>query len=385
MSLKVILPKRNRLITKLFNTVQADKNMKKLNRKVLDKIIEKSFGELIEYEVMIKAKINKNGKEGEQDGQYIIIESEKEKKYIFFSYEYPKGTRNGYIMAKIAIAFRKWYLDDTKKEKKLEICLLDVNEKYHREMKEEKSYKEINIDIINTKDTINNYNTFAYKLCKTFGFRILNENALPYQKYKNDKVKGRYIYRQNKILAEKGFSSIKEIKSMRDLLNSKNTDNNSSYILEFDDFIAIYGKTFGNNGFEMVLITCAIGELAKKENKKVCFYQIKDTLGRDGTAARDAKPITKENIKIMEAFGIEVYDELKDYEVNPDIKLDEKKDSRNQLEFMKNLMKKFGGTDKKKCYLCDCTIQKLIIASHIQRICDINKLEIPFAEKRKKR
>ena len=71
-----------------------------------------------------------------------------------------------------------------------------------------------------------------------------------------------------------------------------------------------------------------------------------------------------------------------DYEENPDLIIPEEKDSRNQLEFMKNLMNKFGNTDKKECYLCHCDIQNLIIASHIHRICDINKLDIPFKDRR---
>lgn len=384
MELTVTMPKRNRLINKLFNTIEADTDISKFNKDVLNQIIKKSFGKLEEYDLIIEKKINKNGKEGEQNGQYIIIENDLEKKYIFFSFEYPKDTRNGFIISKIAIAFRKWYFDTTSKDKKLEICLLDVDRKYHAQINEEMQYPEIDIDIINTKDTINNYNTFAYKLCKTFGFKILNEDKLPYKQYKNDKVKGKYVYRKNEILAKDGFKSITEIKSMRDLLNGRNIENKGSYILEFEDSIVIYGKTFGNNGFEMVLIACAIGQLAKQEDKKVYFYQVKDILGRDGTESRNAIPITKENIKIMEAFGIKVYDELQDYKANPDAKLDENKDSRNQLEFMKNLMNKFGNTDEKKCYLCDCTIQKLIIASHIQRVCDINKLPISFVEKRKK-
>lgn len=384
MEYTVTLPKRNRLIIKLFNTIEADKDSKKINKKLLNKIIEKSFGEVKPYKIKIEKNVNKKGKETKQDGQYIIIENETEKKYIFFSYEYPKQTRNGFIVSKIAIPFRKWYFDETTKNKHLEICLLDIKEQYHGQLKQECQYPKIDIDTISNVDTINNYNTFAYKLCKTFEFKILNEDKLPYSQYRDTKKKGEYVYRKNEILAKDGFHNIAEIKKMRDLLNSKNSKNKSSYILEFDDSIVIYGKTYGNNSFEMVLIACTIGKLAQEEGKKVYFYQVKDNLGRDGTENKDAKPITKDNIKIMKAFNIEVFDELKDGENNPDIPLEEKKDSRNQLEFMKNLMNKFGSTDEKKCYLCDCAIQKLIIASHIQRVCDINKLSVPFAEKRKK-
>lgn len=376
--MKVILPTRNRLINKLFNTDNAGDGLKYLLKDNLDYVVKKSIGKSVEYEVELARKIGKDGKEKEQDGQYIIIESKKEKKYIFFTYEFPNETRNGYLVAKIPIAFRNWYFDDTTKKKELGIFLLDIDTKY----KSLEIYKNIPLDNLKSSGTINNYNTFAYKLCKTLGLRIINEDKLPYSLYKDTLQNGKYQYRQNKILAKTGFSSIDNLKNMRDILAGRNTGNKSSYILEFDDMTAIYGKTFGNNGFEMVLIACAIGKLAQDKGKEACFLQIKDTLGRDGTSNRDAKPITADNINIMKAFKIKVYDELMDYEENPDVEILEQKDSRNQLEFMKNLMHKFGDTDKKECYLCHCDIQNLIIASHIHRICDINKLEIPFKERR---
>lgn len=376
--MKVILPTCNRLINKLFNTDNAGKNLKNLLRDNLDYILEKSYGKKCKYDVELKRNIGNDGKEKEQQGQYIIVETESEKKYIFFTYEFPNETRNGYLVAKIPIAFRTWYNDTTTKKKCLEIFLLDINKKY----KNLEIYENIPLDDLKSSGTINNYNTFAYKLCKTLGLKIINEDDLPYNIYSVTYKNGAHKYRKNQILAKTGFSSIEDLKNMRDSLAGRNTRNKSSYILEFNDMVAIYGKTFGNNGFEMILIACAVGILAKKENKEVCFLQIKDTLGRDGTSNREAKPITTENINIMKAFGIKVYDELMDYEDNPDVDIPEEKDSRNQLEFMKNLMHKFGNTDKKECYLCHCNIQNLIIASHIYRICDINKLDIPFKERR---
>ena len=376
--MKVILPKRNRLINKLFNTINADEHLGDLLKSNLDYVLEQSFGYACEYDVEIVKKIGSNGRETKQQGQYITVETETEKKYIFFTYEFPDETRNGYLVAKIPIVFRTWYTDPTPKKKKLEIFLLDIDRKY----KSLSIYENIPLDDLKSIGTVNNYNTFAYKLCKTFGLKIINEDNLPFNKYRNTRQNGIYQYRKNKVSAQTGFSSVEELKDMRNLLSGRNTANKSSYILEFDDMDAIYGKTFGNNGFEMVLIACAIGELAKEENKEVCFLQIKDTLGRNGSDTRDAKPITAKNIEIREAFGIKVFDELQDYEDNPDVEISNNKDSRNQLEFMKNLMQKFGNTDKKECYLCHCDIQNLIIASHIHRICDINKLDIPFEERR---
>ena len=372
--MKIILPKRNRLINKLFNTIEADEDNSCFIRENLEYVIRKSYGYLPEYQIEIKNEIGTNGKENKQYGQYIVCEKDDERKYIFFSYEFPSETRNGYIVAKIPIAFREYYIDKTK-NKKLEIFLLDINSGY----KDMANYKDMQLFQKTTSATINNYNTFAYRLCRTLNIKIINEDELPYEKYGDEKE-----YRINQLQAQKPFKSVEEIKEARDELGKHNLGNKSSYILDFDDMVAIYGKTFGNNGFETILIACAIAKLAKEENKETCFLQIKDTLGRDGTENKEAKPISTENINLLEEFGIVVYDELKEYIDNPDIKISENKDSRNQLEFMKNLMHKYGNTDKKECYLCHCDIQKLIIASHIQRICDINNLTIPFDEKRKK-
>ncbi len=376
--MKVILPKHNRLINKLFNTDSAGINNKNIIKENLDYVIGKSFGKKCNYEIEIIPELSNKGKEKKQRGQFIIAETENERKYIFFTYEFPSETRNGYLISKIPIAFRNWYNDKTTKKKSLEIFLLDINPKF----KSMVLYQDVPLDDLKSVDTINNYNTFAYKLCKTLGVRIINEDKLPFDKYKNNKQNGRYQYRKNEILAHEGFESVGELKNMRDSLGGRHSGNKSSYILEDEDLIAIYGKTFGNNGFETLLIAGAIEKLARDKNKKICFWQIKDTLGRDGNSNRDAKPITRENLELMKSFGIKVFDELHDYEDNPDLDIPEDKDSRNQLEFMRNLMSKYGDTDKKECYLCHCNIQNLIIASHIHRICDINKMDIPFKERR---
>ena len=156
--MKVILPTRNRLINKLFNTDNAGDDLKYLLKDNLDYVVKKSTGESVKYEVELERKIGKDGREKEQDGQYIIIESEKEKKYIFFTYEFPNETRNGYLVAKIPIAFRNWYNDDTPKKKELGIFLLDIDIRY----KSLEIYKNIPLDDLKNSGTINNYNTFAY-------------------------------------------------------------------------------------------------------------------------------------------------------------------------------------------------------------------------------
>ena len=112
----------------------------------------------------------------------------------------------------------------------------------------------------------------------------------------------------------------------------------------------------------------------------VYLWQIKDTKRLNGED-RDAKPITNDNLELLRGLGIECFDELRDYTPNEEAIVDG--NARNQAEFIKNLMTKYG-SDEKKCYLCNCNIQKMIIASHIHRVCDINNEDIPFLDKRAK-
>lgn len=385
--------KANRLINLLFNVQNMIDNndLSLVNKTTLENIIEKSFGK---KETIYDIKFDDL-----DNGQYIIIEDDKIRKYIIFSYEKRNGTRNGYILTKVPIIFRNYMKDETTKEKVLEIFLLDVEESVynkHNGTNNSYDYKDLNIENIQGSNTISPYNIFAYRLLKTCSFSIINEDNLPFATFKanSKKIKNKESsknklkqYTDAQIKIKKPFESVDELKTYRLSVSSTNTGNRSSYIIETDEFIVVYGKTFGNNGFEVVMIACCVAELAKKDGKKVFLYQIKDNLGIDGTENKEAKPITNENLELLKSLGIEVYDELQDYENNPEAIVDENKDSRNQIEFMKNLMSKWGTPgqeDFKKCYLCNCTIQKNIIASHIQRVCDINKLSIPFNEKRKK-
>lgn len=384
--MQVRLGCKNRLTNLLFNTQEAfdKKNNSLINKTTLEKIIQLSFGFIENYEIFIDEKF--------ENSQFIIIEHNGIKKYILFSYEQPNETRNGYILTKTPVAFRKFVIDTTSNDKKFfEICLLDINKEIYIQKKGKKyeTYKteDLNIDSLRSSGSINSYNIFAYKLLKTCNIRILNEFALPFKKFQKENKLKQKQYIQNEIQEKIPFISVEELKLFRQNLGKANSGNKSSYIIETEDLIVIYGKTFGNNGFEVTMIACALAELAKSQDKEIFLYQIKDNLGVDGIINKDAKPISSENLELLKKINIKVYDELQDYEKNPESIIDDKKDSRNQLEFMKNLMIKWGEKGKediKKCYLCNCTIQKTIIASHIQRVCDINNLEIPFEEKRKK-
>lgn len=359
---RVTLQKTNRLVNKLFNTKEAASDIRQLFMSNLLRVMSISYGRVIqadEVEVNIRA-----DRHYPQKGQFVTVETEAQKKYIFFSYERPEDTRNGYIVAKIPIALREWYKDTTR-EKQFEVFLLDVSkEDYQKE-------KYSDVDFMNfSASTVNDYQTFAYKLCRTLGLRLVNYDRLPWTRNQKAQL--------NHAKSNSSYSTLAELRTMRDGLQRRNTGNKSSYILEDPDSVVIYGKTFGNNGFETILIAAAVKQIT---TKKVYFWQVTDTNTMHGVD-REARPITADNLQQLKKFGIKVYDELQEYHENENARVKER-DARNQLEFKKNLIYKFG-CEEPECYLCQCKIQDLIIASHIHRVCDINKERIPFADRRAK-
>jgi len=381
---KVYIPNKNRLINKLFNPIEAEKDISKVNKSFIEELLKYTLNSVPKYEVVFE----------DYEGQYIVIETENSKDYIMFPYEIShskNASRNGYLLTKMSLPFHDFCFDKTSKTKNFSIFLLDMPlETYEKYNNSKKAYSanDIDIDSLQSESLINDYQLFVYRLAKTLNINILNEDKLPFSKYKNVSTKdNKFPYRGKELVIKKPFKSTSEIKKQRRLLSKKNSGNRSSYILESKDSIFIYAKTYGNNGYEITMIACAIAELAKKEGKKVILYQLKDNLGVDGTENKKAQTLTSKNKELLTYFGVEVLDDIQEYEDNPEINFDDRKDSRNQAEFRKNLMIKWGEVgeeDTKKCALCECDIQELIIAAHIHRVCDINKLKIPFAEKVKK-
>ena len=231
-----------------------------------------------------------------------------------------------------------------------------------------------------------------YRAAKTIGINILNANEL--------KRGQKNIQKE----IEKEFKTVEEWQNERLKMKNKNTSNKSSYILEENDSYIFYGKTFGANGRESIFILCMLSKLAREEGKRIYLYEVMDNGATAFESSMDDED--KRFKKMLETMGIVYYIDSVDYVENEDADkiLNEKdKDARHQAEFMRNLLIKFNAERNekgeikrnkkgspiiintlKKCYLCECTIQKAIIASHIQRVTDINRLKIPFEEKRRK-
>jgi hypothetical protein len=346
MKLKITFPKNNTCLDTVFNTMDESK----FNYELLNDIIECSFGKQLEYDLVFDTEYKANGVIKHQYGQYIVFEDDTSVRYIAISAKSAVDTRNGYVAAKMPVILRKWFYDSTEKEKMFELYLLDTDSLY----------------------CVNDYNTFIYRLTKSFDIKILNEKRLPYIKYDNRN----HDYRRKKILLDSPITRVKEIKRTRDLLQGRNTGNRSSYILEAGEFYIIYGKVDANSEFEVVYLTSIIQKIAQEEGKKVFLYQVQELYSQS---------IGEENKKLLTDMGVTVYEDLQEYENNPDLVIDESKTSRNQAEFYRNLLKKYNnGSDYKCCYFCGVDFQDMLIASHILRVTDIDNLEMPFAEKRKK-
>ena len=145
-----------------------------------------------------------------------------------------------------------------------------------------------------------------------------------------------------------------------------------------------------------------LANLAQKENNKIYLYEVSDNGSfRFESSSNEEEQKFK---RVLKSLGVDYYADSVNYVENQEVETlsDDNKSARYQAEFMRNLLYKFNAKkdangnivygsngkpivvdDIKRCYLCDCDIQRLIIASHIYRVADIDKLDIPFSEKRK--
>ena len=360
--IKVYLPINNDNIDIYFNTREGREDITKLNKVALNEVLELSLGrKFADYDVIF---------ENRSKGQYIIIETESEKKWIALSADYTRvpgdgGSTNAYFVQFIPMAIADYFFNQTTKTKSIELFLKGTS---HNRAKTPAQQ-------------------IYYRLAKTVGIKILNESEFD------------ITIRRNIAFP---FESIEEWKLSRLEMAGSNTSNRSSYIIENDDSYIFYGKTFGANGRESIFLLYVLANLAQKENKKIYLYEVSDNGSfRFESSSNEEEQKFK---RVLKSLGVDYYADSVNYVENQEVETlsDDNKSARYQAEFMRNLLYKFNAKkdangnivygsngkpivvdDIKRCDLCDCDIQRLIIASHIYRVADIDKLDIPFSEKRK--
>ncbi len=360
--IKVYLPINNNNIDIYFNTREANNDITKLNKEELDKILKLSLGSQFgKYEVVFE---NRN------NGQYIVVETDREKKWITLSADYTRipedgGSTNAYFVQFIPMTIADYYLNETDKLKSMELYLKGTD---HNRAKTRAQQ-------------------IYYRLAKTVRIKILNEFEF-----------GTAIRRNIAF----PFENVEEWKKARTEMSTANKGNKSSYLIENEDSYVFYGKTFGANGRESVFILYVLANLIKEENKKIYLYEVSD----NGSFAFESSPNEESQKfkKVLKDLNVIYYADSIEYVENEEYETldDDNRNARYQAEFMRNLLYKFNSKkdengnvifgsdgkpiivdDIKRCYLCNCDIQRLIIASHIHRVTDINKLDLPFSEKRK--
>lgn len=153
------------------------------------------------------------------------------------------------------------------------------------------------------------------------------------------------------------FQAYSDLKAYRDITSGRNLHNRQTYFTDDDEQISLYGKTFGANAMESFIFGLT---LSKVTHKKLVFYPVKDN---------QSDSISADQQRILEESGLEFGDSI-ELKANGYAKPLSRVTSRNTPAFHYNLLQKYG---EKRCYLCGCDLEHLIIGAHIERITDIDK------------
>ena len=250
--------------------------------------------------------------EERQNGRYIQLVKDEEVHIVCLSAsEQEYQGRNSFLSQFLGTAFTRYKMLE-QENKRMEVYLLMTSDQ-----------------------AFIPYQKFIYRCCRTLKINLLNiaESILP-------------------------FSTYKDIKNTRAEISDRNTGNNSSYFSDTGEFVEFFAKCYGANGKESVFLAMVVKELT---DKPIVIYQVED---------RGQRKLSDPDRAMLESNGFTFGEEIISDDFNR-INLDEnEKELRNQPAFRLNLFQKFGD---KKCYLCECNIDSMIIASHIHRVTDIKK------------
>ena len=310
--------------------------LSRLSEETLVDIAELSVG-VANYEVVEEVR-------GRNTGQYIKLQNDNQIKYICLSGEDSTVSRNSFILQNFPTAYQHFLMDESENK----------NFEYY---------------IRDTKNPHPPYTIFAYKVLLTAKIKILNlDKVVP-------SANANYLDHRTP------FLDFKQMRKYRLESQGRNSGNNSTLFEETVDEIledgenyitrrreiSVYGKSYGANGRETTAICLALRELVDLPIK---VYNVNET-----DPAHLAK-VDLANKYIFDYYGIEVDSESIDFE-STDEKVIAK---RNTKKYHYNLLQKF---QEKKCYLCRCGIENLIIGSHIHRVTDIIHSDLSETEKQK--
>lgn len=180
------------------------------------------------------------------------------------------------------------------------------------------------------------YFIFMYRLMKTVNTVFLNESI--------------YLSR-----IYQPFNSISDIIINRDANRERNLGNASTYAaIDETDSLQIFGKTYGANKYETILLTLAFKNISEYP---VELYEI-----QEGNLSILPEPgrqlIINSGIRVITS---DLTLEQREFETN---------DSLRSPTYLYNLLDKLG---HKKCSLCDCEIPQIIQGAHIWPVKNIKQ------------
>lgn len=206
------------------------------------------------------------------------------------------------------------------------------------------------------------YILFSYKLLITAWIRILNlsqVNPSSHSRIDNFSVR---------------FLSLQEMRACRLRLQGRNEWNDSTVFEENDGEIALYWKTYWANWRETWAICLALARLWLW--KPIVVYNVNET---DSSHLARVDPA---NRAIMDSVWATISDcvlEIPEQELTNEEQR-EREVKRNTARYHYNLLQKFWD---KRCYICWCNIESLIIWSHLHRFADIRNSDLSDDEKKR--
>ena len=151
------------------------------------------------------------------------------------------------------------------------------------------------------------------------------------------------------------FNSITDIIINRDANRGRNPGNASTYAsIDETDSLQIFGKTYGANKYETILLTLAFNNVSE--------YPI------------EVYEIQEGNLSILPEPGRQLIIDSGIRVITSDLVLErsefETNDSLRSPTYLYNLLDKLGN---KKCSLCDCEIPQIIQGAHIWPVASIKR------------
>ena len=261
-----------------------------------------------------------------RDGRYITVHNGDEIHYVCIS-KPDNDARNARLMQFVTPTYTAWY-DDPKVNKFLDIYLSNP-----------------------TDGDKNNYSKFFYRCFLTIGINILNIDQL--------------------FLPELvPFNNYFDLKHYRERNTGRNRHNRATYFSEEKDHIELFAKTFGANQMESFILALVLRQLLP--DKSLILFPVVDNEARD---------IARKQREILIGSGVKFGETISNID-NRNIRLDLIGPERDTPKYHYNLLKKYGD---KKCLLCGCEMEHLIIGSHIERVTDIKNSAVYSDEEKIRR